>query len=175
MVHTVQSFAAGAALYPLIGENVVPFGLAAIFIDLDHVIDYIRHTRNPDIRGIFACCKLIENNLSKPFLVLNIFHTVEFFGLLVCLATLFPVFNYVLAGCLFHMVCDMVHLQRNSNLFVRVYSLFEYIYRSRTGPYLLSVRDLVENHEPDISGIAGIRSWLRKWNWKLNGIVEKDR
>ena len=171
MVHTVQSFVAGAALYPLIGENVVPFGLAAVFIDLDHVIDYIRHTRNLDVRGVFACCKLIENNLHKRFLVLHIFHTIEFFGLIVCLAMFFPVFYYVLAGCLFHMACDMVHLLRNDNLFVRVYSLFEYAYRSRTGRYLLSVRDLVENHEPNISGIPGIRSWLRKWNWKQGDIV----
>jgi len=171
MVHTVQSFAAGAILYPLIGENVVPFGLAAIFIDLDHVVDYIRHTRNLDVRGVFACCKLIEKNLNKPFLVLNIFHTIEFFILITCLATLFPVFYYVLAGCLFHMVCDMVHLLRNDNLFVRAYSLFEYVYRSRTGRYVLSARDLVENHEPDISGISEVQSWLQKWNWRQGGAV----
>ena len=38
-VHTVQSIAVGAVLCPFIGENVVPFGLAAIFIDLDHVVE----------------------------------------------------------------------------------------------------------------------------------------
>jgi hypothetical protein len=40
--HTVQSVATSAILYPFIGENVVPFGLAVIFIDLDHIIEYVR-------------------------------------------------------------------------------------------------------------------------------------
>jgi len=174
-VHTVQSVVAGAALYPFIGENVVPFGLSAIFIDLDHVIEYIRQTRSLDVRGVFACCKLIENNLDKKFLVWNMFHTIDFFCLIACLATFFPVFYYILAGCLFHMTCDMVHLLRNNNIFVRAYSFLEYSYRGRTGRYVLSLRNLVEKHKPDITGISGIRSWLHKWGWNQDGIVEKDR
>ena len=171
-MHIVQSIAASAVLYPFIGENVVPFGLAAIFIDLDHVLEYIRQTRSLDVRGVFVCCKLIENNLDKRFLVFNMFHTVEFLGLIICMAILFPVFNYVLAGCLFHMACDMVRLLREDYFFVRAFSLLEYIYRSRTGRYVLLVRDLVEKHEPDISGISGIRSWLQKWGWNQGGVVD---
>jgi hypothetical protein len=100
------------------------------------------------------------------------FHTVDFFALTVCLATFFPVFNYILAGCLFHMACDMIYLLRNNHFFVRAYSLFEYMYRSRTGCYVLSVKNLVEKHEPDISGISGIRFWLRKWGWKQDGVID---
>ena len=173
-VHTVQSIAAGAVLYPFIGENVMPFGLASIFIDLDHVVEYIRQTRCLDVRGVFAYSKLVDDNLDKRFLVLSPFHTVEFFGLVVCLATFFPVFYYVLAGCLFHMACDMVHLLRNDHFFVRAYSFFEYMYRSRTGRYVLSVRDLVEKHKPDISGISGIYSWLQKWGWKQDGGIDAN-
>jgi hypothetical protein len=136
-VHTVQSVVAGAALYPFIGENVVPFGLAAIFIDLDHVIEYIRQTRSLDVRGVFAYSKLIEDNLDKRFLVWNMFH-----------------------------------LLREDYFFIRAFSLFEYMYRSRTGRYVLSVRDLVEKHEPDISGIPGVRSWLQKWGWKQDGVID---
>ena len=121
---------------------------------------------------MFAFNKLIENNLDKRYLVWNMFHTIEFFGLIVCLATLFPVFYYVLAGCLFHMACDMVHLLRNDNLFIRAFSLFEYMYRSRTGRYVISVRDLVEKHEPDISGIPGVQSWFRKWGWKQGAVID---
>jgi hypothetical protein len=171
-VHTVQSIAASAVLYPFIGEKVVPFGLAAIFIDLDHVIEYIRQTRSLDVRGVFSCCKLIENNLDKRFLVFNMFHTVEFLGLIFCLASFFPVFNYVLAGCLFHLACDMVRLLRSDLFFVRAYSLFEYIYRSRTGRYVLSVKNLVEKHKPDISGISGIRFWLGKWGWSQDEVID---
>ena len=171
-VHTVQSVVAGAALYPFIGENVVPFGLAAIFIDLDHVFEYIRQTRSLDVRGVFACCKLIENNLDKRFLVYNMFHTVEFLGLIVGLAMFFPVFNYVLAGCLFHMICDVIHLLRRDNLFVRAYSLLEYGYRGMTGHYVLSAKKLVEKHKPDISGISRIRSWVQKWGWNQGGVID---
>jgi len=171
-VHTVQSVVAGAALYPFIGENVVPFGLAAIFIDLDHVIEYIRQTRSLDVRGVFAYSKLVDDNLDKRFLVLSPFHTVEFFGLVVCLATFFPVFYYVLAGCLFHMICDVIHLLRRDNLFVRAYSLLEYGYRGMTGRYVLSAKKLVEKHKPDISGISGIRFWLQKWGWNQGGVID---
>ena len=76
-VHTIQSVATSAVLYPFIGENVVPFGLAVVFIDADHVIEYVRDTKSLDIRGVFPCCKLIESNLDKNFLVLNLFHTLE--------------------------------------------------------------------------------------------------
>ncbi len=40
MVHVVQSLTASAVLCPAIGGNVIPFGLAVVFIDLDHVIEY---------------------------------------------------------------------------------------------------------------------------------------
>lgn len=54
-VHTVQSVAASAVLYPVVGENAIPFGLAAVLIDLDHVIEYVRNTKSLDIRGVFPC------------------------------------------------------------------------------------------------------------------------
>jgi hypothetical protein len=72
-------------------------------------------------------------------------------------------------------VCDMVRLWRNDSLFARAYSLFEYGYRGRTGRYVLSVKNLVEKHKPDVSGITGVRSWLRKWGWKQDGVIEKDK
>jgi hypothetical protein len=53
--------------------------------------------------------------------------------------------------------------------------LFEYGYRGRTGRYVLSVKNLVEKHKPDVSGITGVRSWLRKWGWKQDGVIEKDK
>ena len=58
--HTVQSVATSAILYPFIGENVVPFGLAVILIDTDHVIEYVRDLKTFKLRGIFFYAKFIE-------------------------------------------------------------------------------------------------------------------
>jgi hypothetical protein len=37
---------------------------------------------------------------------------------------------------------------------------------------VLSVSNLVEKHEPDTSGIPGIRSWLQKWGWNQGGVID---
>ncbi len=163
-VHTIQSIAASAALYPVIGEHAIPFGLAAIFIDVDHVIEYVRDTGSLDIRGVFSYCNLIENNLDKGFLVLNIFHTAEFFALLVFLALLYPVLVYVLAGWAFHLCADLFHLIVTLRKpFARVYSILEYVYRSRNGKNITSIRELLQKDNLRTEKVHNLRGWLRKW------------
>jgi hypothetical protein len=162
-VHTVQSVAASAVLYPVVGENAIPFGLAAVLIDLDHVIEYVRNTRSLDIRGVFPCCRIIEKNLDKNFLVFNLFHTLEFFALVALSATIFPVLWYVFAGMIFHIMADMFHLIRIGWPFVRVYSIVEYIYRRRNGEYVTSVKELLRKDDLDTSGIRNLQGWVKKW------------
>ena len=89
-VHALQGVATTAALYPFIGDQALTVGLANVFIDVDHVIEYVRDTGSYDVRGVFAYSHLIEKNLDKNFLVLSAFHTIEFFILLLCLSVLFP-------------------------------------------------------------------------------------
>jgi len=164
-VHTIQSLATSAALYPLMGENVVPFALAVVFIDIDHVFGYVKETKSPDVRGVFPYCKLIETNLDKNFLVLNILHTVEFFALVLAMAVMWPVWYYVLAGLLYHMLFDVYHLKRLNRPFGRVYSLIEYMYRTGKREYITSVRELIKTEGVETAEVKDIKTWLGRWNF----------
>ena len=66
-VHALQGVAITAALYPFIGDQALTVGLANVFIDVDHVIEYVRDTGSYDVRGVFAYSHLIEKNLDKNF------------------------------------------------------------------------------------------------------------
>jgi hypothetical protein len=164
-VHAVQGAAATAVLYPVIGEHAVTVGLASVFIDIDHVITYVRDTCCLDVRGLFAYSDLLEINLDKNYLVLSAFHTIEFFLLLLCLTPLVPELKYVIAGMALHMVTDLYHNSITLRQpFARAFSLLEYFYRSRSDKYLTSVRELVRQDNLNVQGIRDISGWLRKWN-----------
>jgi hypothetical protein len=164
-VHAVQGAAATAALYPVIGEHAVTVGLASVFIDLDHVIEYVRDTRCLDVRGLFAYCGLIEVNLDKNYLVFSAFHTIEFFILLLCLTPLFPELKYVIAGMVLHMVTDLYHISISLRQpFARAFSVLEYLYRGRSGRYMTSVRELARQDNLNVQGVRDISGWLRTWN-----------
>jgi len=167
-VHTIQSVVTSAALYPVMGENVIPFGLAVVFIDLDHVIEYVRDTGSLDVRGVFTCSKLIEKNVHKKFLVINIFHTVEFFLMVLLLAKSFPWLYYVLAGMLYHMLFDLMHVVRNRTPFARAYSNIEYLYRRSISKYITSVKDLFAMEDLNTSGVKNIEYWFWKWGIEPN-------
>jgi len=160
--HTIQSVATSAILYPFIGENVVPFGLAVIFIDIDHVIEYVRDLKTFKMRGIFPYAKLIENNLDKNFLILAMFHTIEFLLLMLLLAVTFPVFKYVFLGMVYHMCADILYLKKLHYPFARAYSLIEYFYRSQNTSKILSVRDLFEV-EGLCTDIENYDYWISEW------------
>ena len=163
-VHTVQSLATSAALYPVMGENVIPFGLAVIFIDIDHVIEYVRDTKSWDLRGIFAYAKIIENNLDKKFLFIAPFHTLEFLLLILLLALWHPVIMYVFAGMVYHLCVDILYLRKFGYRFARAYSLIEYICRSSSGKYIVTVGKLIKQENLVTAGIHNINSWMEKWN-----------
>ena len=161
--HTVQSLAAGAVLYPVIGENVIPFGLACIFIDLDHVVEYVRDTKSLALKGVFPFSKLIEINLDKNFLVLDIFHTIEFFALIFGLGLFYPVFMYAFAGLVFHMAADLVHVARLNQFFARAFSLVEYLIRKKNPKAITSIYQLLTVKNLNTAGIPDIEAWIALW------------
>jgi hypothetical protein len=162
-VHTVQSLAASAALFPVMGENVIPFGLACIFIDLDHIAEYVRDTKSFSIKGIFPFARLIELNLDKNFLVLSAFHTIEFFALIFTIGLFYPVFMYVFAGMVFHIIADIMHMAGLHKIFARAYSLVEYIMRKRNPLAITSIYQLIELKDLNTAGIPDIEAWIDTW------------
>lgn len=163
-MHSVQSIVTSAALYPFMGEQTIPFGLAVILIDLDHVFEYVRNTRSYDIRGLFPCCKLIENNLDRKFLVFNAFHTIEFFAIIALLSALFPILLFVLMGMIYHIFFDFFHLLRMGRPFARAHSVFEYHVRARKAEYILSVSELLDQDSLNTTMVKKFDYWSAKWS-----------
>jgi hypothetical protein len=161
--HIIQSAAASAALYPVIGEDVIPFGLAVVLIDVDHVIEYVRDMKSPNLMGVFPYYAFIDENLDKNYLALCVFHTAEFMAFVFALSLKFPVFSYILAGMLFHLMLDVWGLVRRGHPFMRAYSIFEYMLRKRSTTAVTSVRALIDMEDLHTSGVADADHWLRQW------------
>ncbi len=107
------------------------FWLANIFLDTDHYIHYLYAHRgnNPwSVAAMFRYHQSLFEQAGRPdFLVLEIFHTFEFLGLLGWISFFFwrpliPVFW----GSVFHMVVDFFHLSYHKVTFARAYSFVEY-------------------------------------------------
>ncbi len=165
-VHVVQSLTASAVLYPAIGGNVIPFGLAVVLIDLDHVIEYVVDTRSPNIFGFFTYSGVIRKNMDKNYLGLNIFHTFEFYLLVLMLANIFPIFYYILSGFLFHHIADQLYLIRIRKPFARAFFIIEYFIRRRKSEYAISIRDILKDDNINLVGIDNLDKWLNKWSIK---------
>jgi len=66
-VHVAQSLASSAAVYPFIGENIIPFGCAVVLIDLDHVIENAIDTKNINPKSIFVYYDILLKNIDKDY------------------------------------------------------------------------------------------------------------
>jgi hypothetical protein len=169
-VHIIQSLTASAVLYPVIGANVIPFGLATVLIDIDHVFEYVVDTRSLNILGFFTYSSVVRQNMDKNYLGLNIFHTFEFYFFVLMLATIFPLFYYILSGLLFHHLADQVFLIRIRKPFVRAFFIIEYFIRRRNSEYATSIRDILKNEQINLAGIDNLEKWLVEWGIKKTNI-----
>jgi len=160
-VHVVQGAVSTAVLYPLIGTPAIPFGLSVILIDLDHLIEYLWDTRDWSLRGFFVYYRVLVRNLHTGFLGLGIFHTIEFYLLMLLLAPWQPLLYPVLAGCLFHHAFDMVNLVRLGHPFCKALTITDYLLR-RKG-HAVSIRDVLSHPAVTVDGIEGIRTWAVRW------------
>lgn len=121
---------------PLLGtQGGLIFWISTMVVDIDHYVEFIFLTRFRKLgfKPMFRFFEeLFQRRDRKEFLVLEIFHTFEFLGLLALLAWGWggPVL-YVFYGVLFHMVVDFFHLLRYGALGKRSPSLIEYHLRKR--------------------------------------------
>jgi hypothetical protein len=78
--HAAQGAVSAALLYPFMGTDAVIFGLTVFFIDLDHIIPYVRDCKSLSIRRFFEYHRMVPD--IPDYLALAWFHTLEFFLLL---------------------------------------------------------------------------------------------
>lgn len=160
-VHALQAAASGAVLYPFIGVNALPFALAVVLIDLDHLLEYICDTRDFSLRGFFVFYEILLKNLDKSYLGLSLFHTVEVYILGLALATVWPVFYYIVAGCLFHSIFDIIFLYRLGIPFAKAPSITDYLLRRKN--HIVSIRGILRHEQVNTEGIRDIEHWKVLW------------
>ncbi|GAB6038931.1 hypothetical protein JCM15519_34900 [Fundidesulfovibrio butyratiphilus] len=128
--HFVQGAAGAAVLMPFLGwQDSVVFGLTVFFIDLDHIIPFVRDCKSLNVRRFFLYHAKAPH--TPNFLALAVFHTVEFQLLLILLGFVWPVFQVMAAACLFHIFFDVVKTFQLGKPFLRAYSLIEYALRRK--------------------------------------------
>ena len=129
-VHVAQSVGSAVVLYPAWGENAIIFGAAIILMDTDHILEYVKDTKNIKPKGFFVYHDILLKNLDKGYLGFNLFHTIECYLLLLWLGQLYPAFYYILGGFLFHHLFDQVSLTKQKHPFARAFSIPEYLIRN---------------------------------------------
>ncbi|GFK92500.1 hypothetical protein NNJEOMEG_00325 [Fundidesulfovibrio magnetotacticus] len=126
-VHAAQGALSAAILYPFIGNDALLFGLTVFFIDLDHLIPFVRDCRSLDPKRFFAYHRAVHDY--DDYLALSWFHTAEFMLLLWALGFWRHEFRVMLAACLFHILFDVIKALHMGKPFLRAYSFVEYALR----------------------------------------------
>ena len=135
--HSVLTGIAAAALAPALDRaEMLLFAVGAVLIDVDHYFLYIQRRRNFSIRGMFRYFEELQPiQRSIPYVGLCVFHTFDFFFLLLLFSSGYPLLRVLLAGCLFHFALDLLDLRRKGILLIRPYFLMEHLIRRRSKGY----------------------------------------
>ena len=134
--HVIIASAAALALVPVLGARSSLFAVSSVLIDVDHYLDYVYRNgfRDFSLRRAVEFNRVLNEKASGgPFVVLHIFHTVEFMGVLAAIAIIFknPWFWAILWGVLLHIGLDLIYVYYRRVLFRRALSVIEYFIRYR--------------------------------------------
>lgn len=107
------------------------FFLAAILIDIDHYFLYIARKKsiNP-FKAYYYHKYELEKEIKKARqkYVLVIFHTIEFFVVLLIFSLIFHTLWPIFLGCLFHEIIDLIYdSTRKEKKYKRAFSLIYYL------------------------------------------------
>lgn len=129
--HILGSLTLSLVLLPTIGPtNSLIIFLSGFLFDIDHYFyDIIKKKHF----SIFKAYKYRVNSMkglireSKREPEMHIFHTLEFFILLIAEAFIFPILIYIIIGLAFHMLLDIISGIINKTLKCRSYSIIQFI------------------------------------------------
>lgn len=127
--HAAQGAVSAALLYPFMGSDAIIFGLTVFFVDLDHIIPFVRDCKSLNIRRFFEYHRVVPE--IPDYLALAWFHTLEFFLLLFALGFWRHQFWVMLAACLFHISFDVVKAFQMGKPNIRAFSVVEYLIRRK--------------------------------------------
>ena len=131
--HIALGTAGALALVPIFGLGSLAFCSAAVLVDGDHYVDYILRNRftDFDIRRAVRWNEMVFHEAkSGPFLSVEILHTVEALSIVGFVALITgPLGQAAFWGMVFHIVLDLIYLQRHRLLSKRAHSIIEFAIR----------------------------------------------
>ncbi|MCL5256813.1 MAG: hypothetical protein M1319_03335 [Chloroflexi bacterium] len=128
--HLVVSTIWAAASLPALGKRTPIAWASSILIDVDHYLWYAIHFRNLSLQDALDYFYTTPPRRRTPSL--NVFHTIEFLGLLAAVSNFSAVLRAVLYGFLFHILADTYYDIRVGTLFRRRRSIILSFLRPRT-------------------------------------------
>jgi hypothetical protein len=127
--HIIYSTILCAALFPLFKWNVIIiFLVSVILIDIDHYIWFVQKTKDYHIKSVWRYYQhLLQISKRKCEYVLHVFHTVEFWMLIILLAFVSQFFVYVAIGISYHVLLDHIYCIQHNPLQKRANSIIEWL------------------------------------------------
>ena len=106
-VHFFVSLICSAILFPFFGWFSILFFVGSFLIDFDHYLDYAISKKDWNLRNSY----LFHKNYNGPKTVrLDVFHTFEFWFLLLVLSFFSRIVLFFSLGVLLHMLMDLHNL-----------------------------------------------------------------
>lgn len=140
--HFLTALILSAILWPLFNLNVFIILFSAVFIDFDHYLLYVYRKKDFSITRAYSFFKKLGDIFKKTGKIyreysLCIFHTIEFFIILLILSLMNSFFQFVFLGCSFHFIIDLLsdfYENRYKGRFIstRALSIIGYIYEQRS-------------------------------------------
>jgi hypothetical protein len=107
-IHFLLGLVFSLLLFPLIGWNSVIVLASTVLIDVDHYLLYVFRKKNFNLRKSFY---YFFNNEFGENRLLCIFHTAEFWTILLIASFFYKIFFYVLLGITFHFFLDLFNIR----------------------------------------------------------------
>ena len=112
-IHLILSFPIAVILYFFFKEYAFIFLLASFIFDIDHYIDYAVATKTLSLKKAYIDCKKAGIYTRKYNHVLykdrlHVFHTIEFYLMILILAFYYKSFLFIFIGLMFHQLIDFI-------------------------------------------------------------------
>ena len=125
--HFITTLILSIILYPLFHLNVLWFFIGGFLIDFDHYLYYVLKYKSINFKKAYNYYLKKQDEL---FLML--FHTIEFWILLILLSSYSQIFIFILIGLVPHLTLDYIELYTGNDLNIRADSIIQWLIHPQT-------------------------------------------
>lgn len=122
--HIITSAVLAITLYPIIELNAITVFLSGVLIDIDHYIEYAIDFKDFSLKRSY---NYFIKEIPKD--VLQIFHVIEFWIILLAMAYFIEFLRYVIVGMALHITLDFLDMQERNIKGTRATSAIMWVLR----------------------------------------------